>query len=62
MSNHTIDEKAFQEAVNSLKSSEVHEMHYSIMHQVVGTEEDKALLAKNAVLRAFLQAYLKFKG
>lgn len=62
MSNHTIDEKAFQEAIEALKSSDADELHYDIMHSSSGTEGERAALANDAVLRIFLESYLKFKG
>lgn len=56
----TINEKAFQYAFEATKSAEVHQNVDDVLRH--SSIEEKTTLAEKTVMRAFLKAYLSFKG
>ena len=62
MSNHTIDEEAFQGAYEASLATEMHEIRDDIMRQKSGTLAQKREIAEKTMLRGFLETYLSLEG
>ena len=60
MSDHTIDEKAFQEAASVADSWELGEEADNIIRKSAGTHDEKMQVLKRAKMRILLETYLEF--